>query len=513
MKNRFAPPVPEVQYLSALFRKIQNGELKIPAFQRGFVWREKDILKLMESIYLGYPVGSLLFWKTESGKLKEIDNLASGFPSAENTTSNDVSYVLDGMQRLSSLYGAFHSSEYKDDKFKIAYDFDENRFYIPQSEEGFRENSLPLEHLFLPRELIAFQSKVLGTSGGDEIISKSLELQSIFQEYLIPTITISGRSINDVVEIFSRVNSTGVRLDVVDFMRALTWSTSFDLTEEVEKLMSMSSSLNFKIVGQTFVKLIAMCSQRETTAESMFKMSEMSADQLHEAVKLAGHITPRVIENLRGYNKIVDSELLGYEGQFLIWAAFLLSKNKHSTFSEDEISSIVWQIGFGEILRGKPDHFLERILQKIYKNEHDHIVAAPKIEIDLFSSRRFLNGKALSSSFVGMFTHRAGQYGCVFTSSDLKPALTVKKKFGGATSDKFFANLIIPAFGDVSLSQAYENCNDLFSEMKAKLSEENFKNWCQINFIDHDDLPGSVDDFIRQRSFNMATYAKEICRV
>ena len=45
--------------------KLKRGELRIPAFQRGFVWWPDDVAFLMDSIYKGYPFGSVLLWRTK----------------------------------------------------------------------------------------------------------------------------------------------------------------------------------------------------------------------------------------------------------------------------------------------------------------------------------------------------------------------------------------------------------------------------------------------------------------
>lgn len=518
MNNRYAAPVPEVHYLPSLFRKIQNGELRIPAFQRGFVWKEKNILELMESIFLGYPIGSLLFWKSAIGQLKEIPPELTSFPKTENK-AGDVLYVLDGMQRMSTLYGVFHKDERKDSKFRIAYNFVEQRFYSMAEEgEHLGDDSLPLEFLFNPREFLAFQSKaLLRTEGdGDEIIGRSIELQSIFQEYLVPTVTINDRGIPDVVEIFSRVNSTGVNLDIVDFVRALTWSNQFDLTHEVNKLIQLAEGQGFKIEGHTFVKLIAICAGLETTADAMYKLSEMEPASLHEAVENAQQLTPLALEQLSRQNNIVNSNLLGYEGQFLIWAAAIKVRGLSLNIDYSPISRLVWQIGFGEILRGKPDHFLERILQKIYSLQWINFVAEFRVTEQLFLTRRFLNGKALSSAIIGLVYDKQrvlkshGELPGDFEfDGRLVPAFKLERKFGETKSDKVFANLIVGA--DLLPSEAtFNECPAFFAHMKDNLGDTAYENWLKLNYLDINELPKTIEEFLNVRAREMKKHASAL---
>lgn len=516
MNNRFAAPVPEVHYLPSLFRKIQSGELRIPAFQRGFVWREKNILELMESIFMGYPIGSLLFWKSSVGQLREIPPEATSFPLID-ARAGDVLYVLDGMQRMSTLYGVFHKMEHKDQKFRIAYDFLEMRFYSPSEEnDELREGSLLLESLFNPREFLAFQSNALQRTDGDEIITKTIELQSVFQEYLVPTVTINERSVPDVVEIFSRVNSTGVKLDAVDFVRALTWSAQFDLTHEVQKLIAIAVSKGFVIDGQTFVKLIAMCANAAITSDQMFKMSEMQPAELHAAVDKAQQLTPLALDQLSRENSIMTSDLLGYEGQFLIWAAALKTTHLDLQYDYSPISKLVWQIGFGEVLRGKPDHFLERILQKIYTFQWESFIADFRITDQLFLSRRFLNGKALSSSVIGLFYERlkslraAGEISGDFEfDGRLAPAFRIDRRFGEARSDKVFSNLVAGA--NLPLADAtFSSCDDFFSYARHSLGDAQYYDWLKFNYLDKDNLPTEVESFLNIRAEKMKLQAIEL---
>lgn len=57
-----------------IVENIQRGQIRIPAFQRGFVWDANRVAFFMDSIYKGYPFGSLLFGEPKS-RLKRKDNL------------------------------------------------------------------------------------------------------------------------------------------------------------------------------------------------------------------------------------------------------------------------------------------------------------------------------------------------------------------------------------------------------------------------------------------------------
>lgn len=83
-----------------LISQIAAGEIKLPEIQRGYVWKASQVARLIESLYRGYPAGSLLFWKT--GHVAETRKAAIGAPQA--LASTIPLYLLDGQQRLTSLF-------------------------------------------------------------------------------------------------------------------------------------------------------------------------------------------------------------------------------------------------------------------------------------------------------------------------------------------------------------------------------------------------------------------------
>ncbi len=96
----YQPKPDSLNYLS-LITKIEQGSIKIPQFQRKFVWDIDETAGLLDSILKGYPIGSFIIWKTNE-RLRSVRNIGEmNFP---DTPSGDmVQYVLDGQQRMDSL--------------------------------------------------------------------------------------------------------------------------------------------------------------------------------------------------------------------------------------------------------------------------------------------------------------------------------------------------------------------------------------------------------------------------
>ncbi|GAA3458843.1 DUF262 domain-containing protein [Saccharothrix longispora] len=89
--------------VSELVRRIERGEIRLPEIQRGYVWKPTQVAKLVESLYRGYPSGSLLLWQTDETPQTRAPAISgeAGKPAVVPL------YLLDGQQRVTSLHRVF----------------------------------------------------------------------------------------------------------------------------------------------------------------------------------------------------------------------------------------------------------------------------------------------------------------------------------------------------------------------------------------------------------------------
>lgn len=120
-----------------LIDHIDDGVIHIPEFQREFVWTEQKILDLLDSIYKSYPVGSLIFWVTS-------EDFAYSAPIGDNEPEDSIYkhrfFVIDGQQRLKSLYHAAKNEELKmesgTNRVDVVFDLETEEFIL---EEDIRD--------------------------------------------------------------------------------------------------------------------------------------------------------------------------------------------------------------------------------------------------------------------------------------------------------------------------------------------------------------------------------------
>jgi uncharacterized protein with ParB-like and HNH nuclease domain len=97
--------------LQELIKKIELGDIQLPEFQRDYVWKQSDQKALLESIFYGYPIGSLLLLELDDKKpmfawsmLKNIVITESKKIYEKGKKKTPPIYlVLDGQQRLTTL--------------------------------------------------------------------------------------------------------------------------------------------------------------------------------------------------------------------------------------------------------------------------------------------------------------------------------------------------------------------------------------------------------------------------
>ncbi len=91
-------PQPQSIAFDDLMSNIEQGRVKIPQFQRDFVWNREKSAQLLDSILKGYPIGTFILWKTKES-LRAVRNVEGA--SLPDTSSGDfVQYVLDGLPKL-----------------------------------------------------------------------------------------------------------------------------------------------------------------------------------------------------------------------------------------------------------------------------------------------------------------------------------------------------------------------------------------------------------------------------
>lgn len=244
MSNPSYVAEPHIQRLPQLVREIADGFIQVPRFQRPIVWTDDQRLELFRSIREGTPIGSILVWRTSFRDVHVFDRLGPHrLERPTGTAVGYVSYLLDGHQRLSTLFGALHpltadSSNINDSNHWLVYfDLEREEFtFEPSREKTESRKMLPLYKLLDSRQLLAFQRDLDRFEDRDELIRRADDLATAIQEYKLPVIPIVTDSINVATRTFQRINSEGTPMNHVHMVAALTWTSDFDLGERLSAI-------------------------------------------------------------------------------------------------------------------------------------------------------------------------------------------------------------------------------------------------------------------------------------
>jgi hypothetical protein len=227
---------PQVQYLSQLLEELGRGQIQVPRFQRPLVWEPQQQLELLRSVRDGIPMGALMVWRTEKHDVQCYPSLGRyqlSRPSAKDGAVRQ--YLLDGVQRLSTLYAATRLPEEVPQHDGVAfYDLDVDDFAFLESDDARTPSHLALGLLFDSVKLLKFQRAIPARS--DHWIERCDRLARSFREYKVAVIPIVTDDIGMATRTFQRINSQGTEMGELHMVHALSWSSEFDLLERIAEL-------------------------------------------------------------------------------------------------------------------------------------------------------------------------------------------------------------------------------------------------------------------------------------
>ena len=274
-----------------IIEQVTRGQIRIPAFQRGFVWEADRIAHLMDSIYKRYPFGSVLLWRTREKLSFERDLGPFKLPAPEK--DYPVDYVLDGQQRITSLFGVFQSSLPLVEGSswpKIYFDFssdahpqDTQFFALRDDEVDLKTKHFPISVLFDP---VAYRKAT--SIHGVDVQAKIDKLQDAFKEADVPVQMVETDEKARVAIIFERVNRQGVVLDTLQLLSAWTWSEDFQLQEQFKELAEELEPFGFADIGSDSNLLLRCCSailSNDPSPEALMTMRGSDVRDKFELIK------------------------------------------------------------------------------------------------------------------------------------------------------------------------------------------------------------------------------------
>lgn len=193
-----------------------QGRIRVPTFQRHFAWQAKDVRTLFDSIYRGFPIGTLLLWSQPADK----GRIKLGPVEFDVPTQSNAFWVVDGQQRITSLFAALSSLHINDDeRFEIYFDL-ENEHFINPSKGRVPARAIPVREALETRALLQWL-RVHSEELEPEDYDLADKLGGAIRDYRIPAYIVSGNNQDLLREVFDRVNSAGKPISRAQVFHAL----------------------------------------------------------------------------------------------------------------------------------------------------------------------------------------------------------------------------------------------------------------------------------------------------
>ena len=319
-------PKPDSKKYTDLISEIQKGQIKVPKFQRNFVWSLDKTAKLLDSILKGYPIGTFILWETNE-RLNDIKNIGNlELPAIPDDIK--VQYVLDGQQRITSLYAAYLGAQIqKEGEKKVT-----NYANIFVDLEGNIENNddqivLPEKpgniHITLHKILVSKYSEIK-KEYTDEYIDKIQEYKETFSTYDFSTIVLRKEDIDSAIEVFTRINTGGQTLTLFEIMSAKTYDEEqdFDMEDKFQKLMEELAERKYNSISSSVILSIlslVLSKNKECKRKTILQLEKQKIidtwDDVISALKES-------IDYFRSVYRIPVSAILPYDSLLVPFAYF-----------------------------------------------------------------------------------------------------------------------------------------------------------------------------------------------
>ena len=347
-----------------LFKQMQQGAFAVPKLQRAFVWSGAKAAKLLDSIYRQMPIGPVTLWDTVRKNKSLLRHTSNVIPPFDDSNPK-ISFVLDGQQRLSVLFKAAAGGKQQLARGKEI-DFDRVVFRVTDGDAvprfAYRH---PVQNQWISFSAIFsshWRTSPLGkglTKGQKNRVETCRER---LLAYKIPIIRVETQDLEEVRELFLRINSLGTPLATSD--RAFARASAFDLRgtaeETIASLPKGFQSLTYEVLLQTraLIEGIKDVGEKSITAavqdwNKRISTGQETVQSFTRAWDLQTKATTRALDFLRTRFKVIDSGVLPSQYMVATLSYFFYANPKQPNPHQiTELKRWFWATALGQRYSG-----------------------------------------------------------------------------------------------------------------------------------------------------------------
>lgn len=386
--------------MSELIKAVDTGRVQLPDFQRGWVWSDTKIKKLIASVTNDYPISAAMFLSFGGNQLRFKYRPVEGAKNVTDAPPDEL--ILDGQQRLTAIYQAMYSEEPVDTKTDNGRKT--QRYYyihIPDAVKGteregaiisvpadrivrtnFNSNSVrdlstpekeyeqrmfPVNLMFDMRKACKWQNEYYKYHNSDNQVID--EYITFVEDVLFPTngyqmpVILLDKDISKeaICQVFENVNTGGVPLTVFELVTAIFATDDFELRKDWDKRKATHFTgdiLQDTVTATDFLTACTLLSAHKKGGTVSCKKKDVLNLSLDDYKRYADDLTSGFVEaeKILQENRIFSSKDLPYSTQLIplsVLCTLLLDKNQIKTTAiKEKIEKWLWCGVFGELYSG-----------------------------------------------------------------------------------------------------------------------------------------------------------------
>lgn len=349
--------------LRQLKRKFENRDFAIPEIQRQYVWKKPQVLKLMDSIFKNYPIGIGLMWYAPFSKAINIRPNNKTIVPPFNKKAKHAELIIDGQQRLSTLFGIIMGIEERpeagsDINFRhLFFNCDrkaDKRFIFSSRYDENTKSYIRLCDLLNTQPAIL--KKRLRLTNWQALEAR--KCFKMFHQYTFLLLMFKESNVDDIREVFVRINSAGMRVNradtlfakatdvslrdnILDTKRGLKHGYDIITTEAMQSALGLAYGAT-TITGRALESVLIKVEKNKKHNKEFSKIWKDIQYGYEEAVDfLANHLS------------IKHPSLLPYQNIYtLLVYFFYLNQSRAKPLQIKEIKKWFWATACGERYSG-----------------------------------------------------------------------------------------------------------------------------------------------------------------
>lgn len=356
--------------LGNLVYEIEEGKIRIPRFQRNYVWSRSETVKLLNSIYKEFPIGSFFLWKAPE-KYKTLYKEIPELGQKPLGRSNDIRMILDGQQRITSIYVTVKGLKIGDVDYKqICFDL-EKEIFVDRAPDNTR--FISLFNIISSDDFQRIYDQL------DEAKRKMInKCKDRFKNYPFSIVEVFEKELEDAIDIFENINQRGKRLQLFDLIVAGTWSEDFDLRIKADEFSNKVENQGFgQINYEVFTQSLSLMLKNKCTRSIQLQLKNQ--DIVNNWDNLIKYLELAISYAQRGLG-VVQYDFFPYPALLSMLTYFFSKLDSRSPNSEvdNKIKKWFWNVSLSErykastlTLMGDDRKMIDAILSKgSYKYEY-----------------------------------------------------------------------------------------------------------------------------------------------